>query len=177
MDTTRTQNGIGGFRGLRRPGLLLSAVLVLCFGFGGAAFAYWTGSGTGAGAASSGTDRPLVITPGTPSAQLYPGGQAAVSLTISNPNPYPVEIDVLSLDEGQGTAGFGVDAQHAGCPLSTLTLTDQTNGGTGWTVPAKAGGVDGSLSVTLSNALQMSADAANACQGATFTVYLAAGGP
>ena len=33
----------------------------------------------------------------------------------------------------------------------------------------------GNLSVTLTNALSMTTSAANACQGASFTVYLAAG--
>ena len=43
----------------------------------------------------------------------------------------------------------------------------QTNGGAGWTVPGS-----GVLSVTLTGALAMGSGAANACQGATFTVHL-----
>ena len=61
----------------------------------------------------------------------------------------------------------GVDAAHPGCAVSTLGFTTQTNGGAGWTVAGH-----GSLPVTLAGALSMSASAANACQGATFTVYL-----
>ena len=37
-----------------------------------------------------------------------------------------------------------------------------------------AAAVDGSLAITLPTALAMSTSAANACQGATFTVYLVA---
>jgi hypothetical protein len=59
--------------------------------------------------------------------------------------------------------------------VTTLSLTTQTNGGTGWIVPAKVDAAAGTLPVSLPNALTMNAGAANACQGATFTVYLAAG--
>jgi hypothetical protein len=42
-------------------------------------------------------------------------------------------------------------------------------------VPAKSGAVNGVLPITLTSALAMSLSAVNACQGATFTVYLTAG--
>ena len=56
--------------------------------------------------------------------------------------------------------------------MSALGFTTQTDG---WVVAARSGGVDGTLSVTLPNALAMAPNAASACQGATFTVYLVAG--
>lgn len=79
------------------------------------------------------------------------------------------------LDTSQGTGGLAVDTSHSGCGLATLSFTTQTNGGVGWTIPAKVGAVDGTLPITLANALAMSTSAANACQGASFTVYLVAG--
>ena len=60
-----------------------------------------------------------------------------------------------------------MDGGHSGCGLAPLSFTTQTNGGAGWTVPGS-----GSLPVTLTDALSMGTGAANACQGATFTVYL-----
>jgi hypothetical protein len=137
--------------------------------------AFWSGSGAGVADGNSGTALSLTITPGTPTTRLAPTSTAGVVLTISNPNSFSVRITQLSLDTGAGTGGFAVDAAHAGCATSTLTYTQQTNGGAGWTVPAKAGTVNGSLPVTLPAALAMSAAAANACQGAEFTVYLLAG--
>jgi hypothetical protein len=56
-----------------------------------------------------------------------------------------------------------------------LSFTTQTNGGAGWTVPGKIGTVNGTLSITVMNALAMGVGAANACQGASLTSYLAAG--
>jgi hypothetical protein len=137
--------------------------------------AYWPGSGDGSAAGTAGGPLSITMTAGTATTQLSPGGTAGVTLTISNPNLFGVRITELSLDTGAGTGGFAVDAAHAGCAVSTLSYARQTNGGVGWTVPAKAGAVNGSLPLNLSAALTMNAAAANACQGAVFTVFLLAG--
>ena len=81
----------------------------------------------------------------------------------------------MALDTGRGTGGFSVDAGHAGCSVTVLSLTTQTNAGAGWTIPAKAGAINGTLPVTMTNALAMAVGAANSCQGATSTIYLMAG--
>ncbi len=145
--------------------LVLVASLVLV---AGSATAYWRASGAGSGSGSTGTSAALTVSPGTPTAQLFPGGDANVVLTITNPNPASVHVGSLTLATGQGTGGFAVDGAHSGCAVATLGYTTQTNGGSGWTVPA-----NDTLSVTLVDALSMTTGAANACQGATFTVYLA----
>jgi len=165
---------------MKRPRIarrMLQALLlvILALPAGGAAFGYWTGSGSGAGSATTETVVAVTLSPGTPAATLYPGGQANVVLSVSNPNTSPVHIGSLTLDTSQGTLGFAVDAGHPGCAVSTLGFTTQSNGGAGWTVPGKVGAVEGTLAITLTNALAMGVSAANACQGATSTVYLAAG--
>jgi hypothetical protein len=142
---------------------------------GGIARAYWGGSGSGAGGATTAATVPLTLGSGVPNADLYPGGQGNVVLTISNPNSGPVHVGSLALDTTSGTAGFGVDGAHSGCATSALTFTAQTNTGVGWTVPAKSGAVNGTLSITLTNAVAMDIGAANACQGAVFAVYLRTG--
>jgi len=152
-----------------------SLLVVLAVLLGGLAYGYWSATGSGAGKAATGTTLAVTLSPGTPAAALYPGGQANVVLTVSNPNAFLVHIGSLGLDAGQGAGGFAVDAGHAGCAVATLTFTTETNGGAGWSVPAKVGAGDGTLPVTLTSALTMSVEAANACQGATFTVYVAAG--
>ncbi len=88
-------------------------------------------------------------------------------LTVTNPNAAQIRVGSLALDTSQGTGGFAVDGAHSACGLATLSFTTQTNGGAGWTVPGS-----GALPVTLTNALSMGNGAANACQGAAFTVYL-----
>ena len=153
----------------RSRGSLIAAV-VAALAVTGAAVAYWASSGGGAGAASTGTTQLVTLSPATPVAQLYPGGRSSVRLTVTNPNTAPVRVASLGLDTSQGTGGFAVDAGHAGCGLSSLSFTTATNGGAGWTIP---GG--GDVTLTLSDPLAMQTTAANACQGATFTVHLKTG--
>jgi len=156
-------------------GLFLAFLVVVVAAVAGPAGAFWHTSGAGSGSAVTGTVVAVTLSPGTSSAALNPGGQAGVALTVSNPNISPVLIGSLGLDTSQGIGGYAVDAGHASCSVATLSFSTQTNGGTGWTVPAKVGAAAGTLPVSLPTALTMDAAAANACQGAAFTVYLAAG--
>jgi hypothetical protein len=152
---------------------LLLAIMSLS-ALAGIAAAVWSAVGSGKASGGTGTTVAVTLTPATPTATLYPGGQTNVLLTVTNSNAAPVRIGSLSSDTARGTSGFSADSGHGGCLLSTLAFTTQTNGTTGWTVPAKTGSVSGTLAVTLPSALAMSSTAGNACQGATFTVYLVA---
>jgi hypothetical protein len=151
---------------------MILAIVIVTVGGAGVAYAYWSAGGAGTGFGANGTTTPLTLSSGTPTGTLLPGGQTSVILTMTNPNTARVKISSLALDTTQGSSGFGVDSGHSGCTLSTLSFGTQTNGGAGWTVPGKVGTTSGTLSVTLSNSLSMSLSAVNACQGATFTVYL-----
>ncbi len=148
---------------------LAGLAVVILVVVGGPAAGWWTAAGAGTATGSTGTTVDLTLDPGTASAQLYPGGAGDVVLTITNPNGSPVRVGSLDLASAQGTGGYSVDGAHSACGVGSLTYTPQTNGGAGWTVPA-----NGSTNVTLTGALAMSVSAANACQGATFTVYLQA---
>jgi hypothetical protein len=162
-------------RRLLKPVLVATLVLGLAVVSALVANAFWRGSGSGTGSGATGTTVALTLSPATPTDALYPGGQASVVLTVRNSNTSAVRIGSLALDTSQGTGGFSVDGGHSGCAVATLSFATQTNGGAGWTVPARVGGVDGELPTTLTNALSMGVGAANACQGASSTVYLAAG--
>ena len=139
---------------------------------GGSAFAYWSASGAGSGAGSTATVVAVTLSPGIAAPDLRPDGRADVVLTVTNTNGSSADIGSLVLDVAQGDVGFGVDAAHAGCNLTVLDYTTQTNADAGWTVPARTGAVDGTLAVTLPDAIGMSDEAADACQGADLTVYL-----
>lgn len=157
-------------RRTRARAIVVGVVLVLLTaGTVTAASAYWSGRGTGSGTAGSVTPLALTFSPATPTAQLYPGGQAGVSLTATNPNTVSLHLTTLALDTTQGRSGFDVDAAHESCDTSTFSFTAQTNGGAGWNVPAS-----GSISLTLPASLAMGAGAANACQGVQVRVYLQA---
>ncbi len=154
---------------------MVAVCVAITFAAASTALAYWTTTGSGSGSGTTGNTQSITLSPGTPTAPLYPGGQGDVAVRVDNPNPFRVEIGSLSLSTGQGTAGYQVDAGNAGCATSALSFTTQTNGGAGWFVPPKVGSTDGSLSLDLASALTMSMSAANACQGATFNIYLTAG--
>ena len=142
----------------------------------GVALAYFTATGSGGGGGAVSVDlQAVTLRAGSPTATLYPGGTADVALSASNPNSSALRITSLALDTSQGTGGFAVDAGHSSCSVAALQFTSQNNGGNGWTVPAKSGSTNGTLSIDLANAISMSTGAANACQGASFTVYLKAG--
>ena len=153
---------------------LVAAVLGLALP-GGAAVAFWTSVGRAPATAATGTSLPLTISAAAATAGLHPGGTGAASLVLSNPNTFPAQVPSLVLDTTQGTAGFAVDAAHSGCALSTLSFTTQTGGGAGWAVPARVGVTNGQLSLNLTGAVAMSTTAADACQGAAFTVFLKVG--
>jgi hypothetical protein len=161
--------------GRRRLALLAVLLVALGIPVGGIAWSYWSAGGNGAGSGANGTLAAISLSPGSPTAALYPGGSTNVVLTATNSNTSIVKIGSLLLDTGQGTGGFAVDGSHSACSVAALGFTTQNNGGTGWSVPARVGVTNGTLSITLTNALTMSASAASACQGATFTVYLVAG--
>ena len=155
--------------------LAIGVGVVATVALGGTADAIWTGSGGGNGSASSATVTPVTLSPGTPDGQLYPGGSADVVLTVHNPNSAEVHIGSLSLDTARGDGGYAVDASHSACSVSTFGFSAATNGGAGWTVPSQDSGAAGVLALALADALSMDANAANACQGATATVYLTVG--
>ena len=149
---------------------LLLAAAVSCFSLGVGAWGYFSGEGSGSGSGSSGTTVPVTLAPAIADAGLYPGGSADVVLTASNAKTAEVRLISLALDTTRATDGFAVDSGHHGCGLAALSFTTQTHGGAGWTVPA-----GGTLAITLPGAVAMSVTAADACQGATFTVYVTAG--
>ena len=154
----------------RRRGLVVTAVIAaLMFGTIAAASAFWSGRGIGVGLARTGTTQAVTLSPGTADSQLYPGAQTSVRVNVTNPNAASLRIGALALDTSQGSAGFAVDAGHSGCNLSSLSFTTQTNGGAGFSLSA-----EGATPIVLPASLSMSASASNACQGASFTVYLSA---
>jgi hypothetical protein len=161
-------------RGIRHRARILKIAAPIVLALCAVAVAYWTGTGTGSATTTLDNPQAVTLSAGAPDTQLSPGAAATVATVASNPNPYAVKINSISLDTGQGTSGFGVDAGHAGCDLSTLDFLSLANGSPGWTVPAMVGSTPGSLSIEMDGQLTMSSDASDACQGASFTVYLVA---
>ena len=135
---------------------LLGAVMAL-FLVGSVVFAAWLVTGEGNGAAQATTAADLVVEPGTTSADLYPGSDGDVELTIENPNAFDVAVETI-VGNGPVTSGA------AGCTTTGVSFADQ-NDVTGMTVAAGA-----TITVSLDGAASMSNASDNGCQGATFSV-------
>lgn len=156
----------------RRSARLALAALVVTVGLAvstGAAQAWFAAISAGSGPAPVGALQDLTATAAPVSTALLPGASADLVVEFANPNAIAVRVESLALDPTRGTDGIDVD--RAGCPATAVAVAAQT---AGWTVPARAGGADGRLSVRLPGALMLSPDAPDPCQGAAFTVHLRA---
>jgi hypothetical protein len=133
-----------------------AGVVVLLVG-AGVAYAAWTASGTGGGAASSTTAKALVVTAGTGAGDLYPtsaSNTGVLSLSIQNPNPYPVVVTSLGADSSGAPSNpsCNVTAVHA---AETVSIAVGAGATVNWTSPTP--------DVNLPFA------ANDSCQGTTFT--------
>jgi len=157
----------------RKHAALLLVAIAIAVGAAAGALAYWQGNGSGSATTALANVQSLSLQPGTPTAQLYPGGDSSVGVLVSNPNSSFVQVGSIVLDPS-APEPFAADPDHSGCDVSALSFVAQDNGGAGWRIPPRAGSTDGSLAIDMPAALKMSAAAANTCQGATFTVQLKA---
>lgn len=133
----------------------------------GVAFAAWTSDGTGSLTAQSTTSEDSVIAAGTYAADLYPGAAKSVTVTISNPNDYPVLVTSLAA----GSSGVVNTTCVAGTVTGDARALDATglvqSDGTTKTVAANGSG-------TYTVTTRMAASAADACKSQTFTLALTA---
>ena len=151
--------------------LMITGATLLAFLVASVAFAAWVVTGSGDGYAKATSSQALYTdnVGATTVAQLYPGGSGDVKVTVRNPNPFPVEVTQVSAN---GAVSGNANCTDVGAdPLKATGVSFTTqNLVAGNVVPAKSGGTDGTLALTLSNAAAMSNASVNACQGATFTI-------
>lgn len=131
----------------------------------GIAFASWTSDATGYGEAKSTTSIDSTIAPGTSAADLYPGAASTVTVTVDNPNDYPVMVTSISsgssaLVNTSCTAGT-VTSDARALDASGITQDDDTT---------KVIAANGSATYRLTT--HMSASAVDACKSQTFTMSL-----
>jgi hypothetical protein len=155
----------------RRAQLIAAALTLLGLCVAGLVYAAWTATGGGSGYAKAGTAQALttVDVSASTTASLYPGADGNVSIEISNPNPYPVEVtDVTGNGAIAADAGHSTCGSDAGHPTG-VTFTDQT----GQTISVAA---NASTQTTLTNAAHMSNASDDSCQGATFSIPVSLSG-
>ncbi|WP_086663961.1 hypothetical protein [Lentzea kentuckyensis] len=140
---------------MRKRTAVIAAVAVLAVG-GGVAYAAWSSTGAGNGSVASTTSLNSTIDPVAGAGGLYPGHTVSFSVTINNPNGYPAKVTSISA---------GSSALVGACAAGTVTSAAVSN-------------PDGTILAgqTGTYVLQatMNADAADACQGQSFTLPLTA---
>ncbi len=154
-----------------RARLIAAALTVVGLCVAGLVYAAWTATGGGSGYAKADTAQDLttVDVSASTSSTLYPGADGDVSIEISNPNPYPVEVTDVT-----GDGAITADAGHSTCGSDVghptgVTFTDQT----GQTISVAA---NDTTQTTLTNAAHMSNASDDSCQGATFTIPVSLSG-
>jgi len=152
---------------LGRRFLAVTVLSVLALTTSAVAWGYWTSAGTGSGTAASTAAVASVLAANTHASDLYPGAVMSVTVTVSNPNPYPVL--VASISAGSSTA-LVTPACPAGSVTSDARPTDpaglsQAEGAK--TIPAGGSGI-----YILTT--RMIAAAATGCQSRTFALPLTA---
>ncbi len=133
----------------------------------GIAFAAWTSNGSGTASPKSTTAIDSVIAPGTSAADLYPGASGTVTVTVSNPNPYPVIVNSISA----GSSAL----VNTTCAAGTVTTDARPNDATGLVQSDNSTkNIAASGSGTYTLVTHMAATAVDACKLQTFTVSLTA---
>ncbi|SDX22985.1 hypothetical protein SAMN05421504_102741 [Amycolatopsis xylanica] len=122
----------------------------------GVAYAAWSSSGAGSGSVTSTSAINSTISPTGTSAALYPGATQTFTISVTNPNSYPVKVTSIS---------SGSSAADGGCGAGSVTSDAVSN-------PSGTIAANGSSTYTLT--AHMTGDADDACQGKNFSLTLTA---
>jgi hypothetical protein len=142
----------------RRKKLVFGGIAAATALAGGIAYASWSVGGTGDAKAAAGHVQQLVITsPAAVQSQLYPSGDADVTLSVHNPNSFTVSFTV---------------AQTTGSDITSGNATCDASNGVSFNAPATTYQVDGTddLEIHIPAGASMSNASVDACQDATFTI-------
>ncbi|WP_433027606.1 hypothetical protein [Actinomycetospora sp. CA-053990] len=139
----------------RRLGAIAGGIALACVA--GVALAAWLSSGAGTAEGTSTTAVNSTISPSGGGAGLYPGATVDTTVTVNNPNQYPVVVASISPGTSDATAG--------NCPAGTVTTGGLTN---------PPGRIDPGGTRTYTLPAKMINDPSNSCQGKTFVLPLTA---
>ena len=129
---------------------------------GGVALAAWSVSGNGDGEAQAiDADEIVVDDQASPTAGLFPGGQAGVTVRVQNPLPYPVTLTHVTYGAVTTTGGGSCDSD---------VVTPTGSGAVPLGTPISLAKESAFTPVTIPAALEMSTEATDNCKGATFSV-------
>jgi hypothetical protein len=139
--------------------LSVTTAVIATVAISGIAVAAWNVTGEGSGSAAAASAEELVIEDFVLAAALYPGLTTNATLTVSNPNLFPVSITAIEFGE------LVITGAGAGCTVvaSQVTFADVT--GASLFLAAETDDIE----LVLTDVATMGTGANDDCQGATFT--------
>lgn len=160
--------------GLRRLVLIVLGVPALVLGLSaGTAYAYFSTTASGSGNADVGTLQPVVVEQARATfGLLIPGGKAGLTLTLTNPNAFPVTL-VGVTETGTATTvtvtppstpATACDGANAGVSLSSTVATHLPV-----TIPAHATHPTG-FTLVIATGVVMGLTSPSACQTRAFSI-------
>lgn len=153
-------------RNMSQRTAIITLVAVIVTGIASVAWAAWSVTGQGTATVSAAEVTALRAT-ARPTGSLFPGGTAAIEISVTNPNEFAVEVQSFSQDPE-----IVVDDAHAkGCPAGNVRLK-ATKTPIGKRVEADGG----KQTFVVADAVEMVYNAPEACQGASFEITLALAG-
>lgn len=153
--------------GRKRTALVVGGTLA--FTGAGTATAAWVAMGSGTVEGQAITASQLQIDNEVTTPDLYPGAAGTVTVEVTNPNPFPVAIHEAAFRNLTITPLAGKT-----CATSNVTLAPTRDLRSSGIVLAAAdpGSTADTATITLASALTMIADAADGCQGASFSLIV-----
>lgn len=148
--TGRLSDGAASRAGTLAIGLLAVGVAGI-----GTAYAAWAVTGTGSVTGTAAEIQPLTVT-STLTGPVYPGSTSGLSLTIANPNVFPVSVTGVSF-------GAPTSSNPAACPGSNLVVVPPAT-------LAVAVAPGGSTTSALPGLATLSPLAPTGCAGVSFSV-------
>ena len=149
---------------IRKPLAALAITAVTVTG-AGIAFAAWNADGKGDATVAAKTASKLKVTNVAIPDALYPGGSSNLSVKVKNPNPYAVTVTSIANDTSASVTVATVPGST--CAATNASFTNQPVN-----VPIAAG-AEATITVP---GVSMILNAADGCQGATFTFPVVASG-
>jgi hypothetical protein len=141
-------------------------------GVASAAWASWVANGNGTASAKAGTAQELTTNVVTTDATLYPGVTGNTTISINNPNPYPVKVTSIVWDPSDGVQATPVDGKTCGNTGVYFGDFSQNNIGTNGVLSGLdleiGKGTSGQF--TLPSSVHMIDNSEDGCQGATFSI-------
>lgn len=148
---------------MTRKKIVAGGAAALVLASAGVAFAFWTQSGSGSGSAGTGNTTPVTVNQTSTNTGLYPGGSAALTGTITNPNSSPVMVAAVTATVG--TLNIQTIPAKPACTAADFTVT-----GTSSAPGSVAGNATGGAWTGLSLNMVNSGTNQDNCKGVTVPI-------